>query len=96
MQFITCAFINADEKPERISDWQGFQVVENHDKEQSLSLVGSREYFYRHPECPDVAVLQVLRNEHIAAAQRGDDLYPALYLLLQAQKVVEENLRLMS
>jgi len=88
--FVPCAFINSMDKPERIGQWRGFGVAENHDKEQSISLSGNREYYYRHPEAPDVALITVYRSDHLMSAQPGDQYYPALYMLLQAQKVVEQ------
>jgi len=88
--FVPCAFINSMDKPERIGPWRGFGIHENHDKEQSISLGGSREYYYRHPDAPDVALITVYRSEHLMSAQPGDENYPALYMLLQAQKIVEQ------
>ena len=78
------------ETPERVSGWNGFHVVENHDKRQSISLGGSRDYYYKHPDAPDVALITVLRGEHIMTVEPGDKEYPALYLLLQAQKSIEQ------
>ena len=50
-------------------------------------------YLYQRPEVPEDAVLTVYRGEHIMTVQPGDKNFPTIYLLLQAQKAVEELLK---
>lgn len=89
MQFIPCAFVNTTEPPLSKKPWAGFFVQESHDREQSLSLYGSRDLVYKHPDVPEEAVLQVYQQEHLLTAKQGSPEYPILYLLLQAQKAAE-------
>jgi hypothetical protein len=92
--YLPCAFINTKEEPLRIGDWKGLHVVDQHDGKGNISLYGSREFSYRHPDAPDVATVQVYRREHLMTVKPGDKNFPAIYLLLQAQQAVEQIIEL--
>jgi len=91
MNFIPCAFINSEENPIQIGDWKGFWVEEKDNRE--LALYGSRTDGYNHPQAPGEAILSVYHRKEILTAKPGDDKYPILYMLQQAQKAVEIILR---
>jgi hypothetical protein len=88
-----CAFINSDEKPIEISPLTGLYVVEQHDGRGNISLYGTRTYKYPHPQAPDIAIISVCRVESIKTVRPGNVDFAAIYLLLQAQKVVESMIK---
>ena len=87
--YISCAFINSFDSPEKIGDWESFYVKQDGYK---LVLYGTRTYFYKHPEVPNEALITVLRNEMIKSVKEGDGEYAALYMFFQSQKNILERL----
>jgi hypothetical protein len=90
LDYIECAFINSNEPPVEIKPFRGFYVEENHDRQQSLSLFGSRDFIYKHPDAPNDAVLHVYRSFNLINVKPGDVDYSAVYMLLQSQKMIEK------
>ena len=89
MNYIPCSFINTEGGPEKISDWEGFFVKE---RGRELELYGTRTYFYKHPEAPDEAFITVSITKMIKKVKEGDRGYAALFIFLQTQKIVINDL----
>ncbi len=92
--YITCAFINAESKPIKESEWISFSITETKDgKNEFLSLNGTKYHFYPHPDAPENAFLQVFRELHIKDYQKDDPEYPIIYMALQSQKALKEIIK---
>jgi hypothetical protein len=96
MDYITCAFINSDKPPVREEKLEGMFV-----EEQSIGLgkFVLRLYnfvfvSYPHPSAPEDAFLQVLERRLVKEVRPEQRDYPALYMLLQAQNNVKNNVEI--
>lgn len=86
MTFIPCAFVNSENPPVKQIHHDGYNVTQDGDE---LVLWGFYDVYYPHPQTPENATLQVLERRELLRIQSNDSRYPALFLLLNAQKNVD-------